>query len=99
MVVAIAKLAPGSSFTSSILHLEREEVFGFVKRKQNMPLGLKGDSHKHDHVNFSCLWVDFISCNSAPNGDIGQPNRSQEGFPVLIHNGEEVLECLCGDNV
>jgi hypothetical protein len=51
MVVAIAKLASGSLFTSSISHLEREEVFRFLKRKQNMPLGLKGDSHKHDHVN------------------------------------------------
>ncbi len=55
MVAAIAKLAPSSSFTSSIPHLEHEQIFGFNKRKKNMPLGLKDDSHKHDHVNFSRL--------------------------------------------
>jgi hypothetical protein len=64
-----------------------------------VPLGPEGDSLKHNCVNFSRLWVEFISCNFAPNGDVGQSNYSQEGFLILIHNGEEVLECLCGDNV
>jgi hypothetical protein len=97
--IIVAKLVSGSSYTSKILHLEGEKVFGSVKQKKKSPLGLEGDSHTHIHANFSCLRVKFSSCNFAPNGDVGQSNRSQEGFLVLIHNGEEVLECLYGDNV
>jgi hypothetical protein len=40
MVVAIAKYA--SSFTSRMLHLEGEEVFGSCKQCTNLPLGLEG---------------------------------------------------------
>jgi hypothetical protein len=52
MAVVVAKLASSSSYTSKILHLEGEEVFGFVKQKKNLPLGLEGDSHRHDHAKF-----------------------------------------------
>ena len=34
-------------------HLEGEEVFGSQKRKADMPLGCKQDSHRPDKVNFS----------------------------------------------
>ncbi len=99
MAIVVAKLALDYSYTSKILHLEGEEIFGFVKWKQNLPLGLEGDSHRHDRAIFSYMWVEFSSCNFVPNGDVGQSSGSQEGFPFLIHNGEEVLKCLYGDNV
>ncbi len=70
MATIVAKLALGSSYTSKILHLQGEEVFGSVKQKQNLPLGLEGDSHRHDCANFSCVRVKFSSCNSTPNGDV-----------------------------
>jgi hypothetical protein len=38
MDVIVTRLAMGFSYTSRILHLEGEEVFGFVKRKKNLPL-------------------------------------------------------------
>jgi hypothetical protein len=53
MAIVIVRLAPSSSYTSRILHLEDEKVFGSVKPNQNLPLGLEGNSHKHDRVNFS----------------------------------------------
>jgi hypothetical protein len=40
MVVVVAELALGFSFTLRIPHLEGEEVFEFIKQKKNMPLGL-----------------------------------------------------------
>jgi hypothetical protein len=55
MVVVVTILALGSSYTSRILHLEGEEVFGSIKQKKNVPLGPEGDSLKHNCVNFSRL--------------------------------------------
>jgi hypothetical protein len=66
---------------------------------RDLPLGSKGDLHKHDCVDFSCLQVKFILCNFAPNVDVGQLSHLQEVFSILTQNGEEVLECICGDNV
>ncbi len=40
-----------------ILHLEGEEMFGSSKRKENLPLGSKVDSHRLDRVNLSCSKV------------------------------------------
>ena len=34
-------------------HLEGERVFGFAKRKLDLPPRDDGNSHRHDHVNFS----------------------------------------------
>jgi hypothetical protein len=70
MAITVARLTPGSSYTLRILHLEGEEVFGSVKQKQNLPLKSKGNSHKHDHVNFSHPQVEFISHNFAINENI-----------------------------
>lgn len=53
MVIVVTRLVLNFSYRSKQLYLEGEEVFGFVKRKQNLPLGLEGDSHRHDHVKLS----------------------------------------------
>jgi len=95
MAIVVAILASSSSYTSKISHLEGEEVFGSIKQKQNLPLGSEGNSHRHNCVNFFNLKVEFILCHFAPNGNVRQSNRSQEGFLILTHTGEEVLECLC----
>jgi hypothetical protein len=55
MAAIVTILALGSSYTSRISHLEGEEVFGSIKQKKNVPLGLEGDSLKHNCVNFSNL--------------------------------------------
>jgi hypothetical protein len=52
MANAITKYTIKSSFTNRIPHLEGQEVFGSIKRRANIGLGSKGDSHRHDHVNF-----------------------------------------------
>jgi hypothetical protein len=45
------------------------------------------------------MLVEFISRNSTPNANVGQSSHLQEAFLVLTHNGEEVLEHLCGGNI
>jgi hypothetical protein len=61
MVVIVIRYIMGSLFGSHKHHLECKEVFGSMKQQQDLPLGLKGDSHMHDHMNFFHLWVDTIS--------------------------------------
>jgi hypothetical protein len=51
MATTVAKFILGSSYTLRIPHLEGEEVFRSTKQRQDLPLGSKGDSYKHDHVN------------------------------------------------
>jgi hypothetical protein len=99
MPATVTKLALGSSYPLRILHLEGEEVFRSIKQQKNLLHGLEGDLYKHDHANFSHLQIKFTPHNSTPNGDVRQSSHSQEGFLVFIHNGKEVLECLCGDDV
>jgi hypothetical protein len=99
MAITIARFALGSLYTLRILHLEGEEVFGFIKQKKNLPPRSEGNLHRHNHVNFSCPRVEFTLHNFAPNGNVRQSKYSQEVFLVLTHNGEEVLECLCGDDI
>jgi len=53
LVNAILKYAPSSSFTTTITHMERDEIFGFCKWKLDLLPRSKGDSHKHDCVEFS----------------------------------------------
>ena len=38
---------------SQMPHLERENIFGLVKRKLDLPPGDEFDSHRHDRVNFT----------------------------------------------
>jgi hypothetical protein len=89
----------GSSYIVRILHLEGEKVFGSIKQRQDLPVGLEGDLHKHDYVNFFYLLGESTSRNFTPNADVGQSIHLQEAFQVLIQNGEEVFKHLCGDNI
>ncbi len=71
MATVVIKFISGSSYTLIILHLEGEEVFGSTKRRQDLPLGLIGNLHRHECVNFFCPKVEFTLCNSTPNVDVG----------------------------
>jgi len=70
MATIVVRLTPSSSHTLKILQLEGEEVFGSVKRKQNFAPRSKGDSHRHDCLNFSGPRVEFTLHNFALNGNI-----------------------------
>jgi hypothetical protein len=71
MATIVTKFTLGFSYTLKISHLEGEEVFGSTKQRQDLPLGLKGDLHKHDCVNLFCPQMEFILCNFTPNVDMG----------------------------
>jgi hypothetical protein len=48
MANIVAKYTSGFSFTTKTPHLKGQKVFGSMKQKVHIALGLKGDSHKHD---------------------------------------------------
>ena len=50
---AISNIRGVQDFVTREPHLEGEEVFGSQKRKADMPLGYKHNSHRLDKVNFS----------------------------------------------
>ena len=50
---AISNIRRVQDFVTREPHLEGEEVFGSQKRKADMPLSCKQDSHRPDKVNFS----------------------------------------------
>jgi hypothetical protein len=51
--VVMAKMPGVEEFCTRESHFEGEEVFGSQKRKADLPLGSKHESHKPDRVNFS----------------------------------------------
>jgi hypothetical protein len=53
LVAAVANYTFGSSFSYHAPHLKGEEVFGFVERLVDCPLGEDNDYRCLDHVNFS----------------------------------------------
>jgi hypothetical protein len=70
---AILKYSPQLTCTIRIAHMEGEEFFGFCKQKANLAPKLEGDSHKHDHVNFSHLRVNrIIARSSVEMNNLGQ---------------------------
>jgi hypothetical protein len=54
---AVAKMLGAAEFSTQKSHFEGEEVFGSQKRKVDVPLGSKHESHRLDKVNFSHPWV------------------------------------------
>jgi hypothetical protein len=54
LVEVMANYTFGSSFINCLLHLEGEKVFGFSKQLTNCPPSVDNDSHRSNHVNFSC---------------------------------------------
>jgi hypothetical protein len=53
----MAKLLGAELFCTRAPHMAGEEVFGFQKRKADVPLGFEGESHWPDKVNFSRPWI------------------------------------------
>ncbi len=53
-IAIVTKYAPSCFYASRMSHMEGEEVFKSCKQGTNLPPWLKGDSHRHDHVNFFC---------------------------------------------
>jgi hypothetical protein len=68
--------------------MEGEEIFGSYKRKANLALESKGDSHKHDHMYFSHPCV----CHTI----VGSNVNIEKPFSNQI---EEDVEAPCGDGV
>jgi hypothetical protein len=66
--------------------MEGEEIFGSYKRKANLALGLEGDSHRHDCVNFAHPCVNHIIATSSVNIE-----------EHVVDQIEEDVETLCGD--
>ncbi len=71
---------------------------GSAKCKVDLPPKLEVDSHWHDWMKFSCPKVVNLmtSVNRSSIVDVGE--TSDPDF-VITHNGVEVLECLCGDDI
>jgi len=59
---------------------------------------LEENSHWHDQVNFSCPKVAnaMAPINQSSTVDMGE--TSDLDF-VITHNGADVFECLCGDDI
>jgi hypothetical protein len=70
--------------------MEGEEIFGSCKQKVNLAPESKGDSHRHDCVNFFHLHVNHTITKSSV--DIEQPIANQI-------QDVEVLEAPCGNGV
>jgi hypothetical protein len=63
--------------------------------KLNLPLRLKGDSHHHDHVNFSRPWINTTSIPMNITLDVhGSQSlgNARCKIPILMQNGVEVCE-------
>jgi hypothetical protein len=71
--------------------MEGEEIFGSCKWKANLVLGSKGDSHRHDCVNFFHPHLNHIIARSGVESE--QPRGNQ------IHGDVEVLETPGGDGI
>ncbi len=92
---------PGSSFTNRILHLEGQEVFGSTKQRVDITPRSEGNSHKHDHVNFSRRRFHATSSGFiGSNVDVSESNGNTRDEPfVLTCQGLKVQECACADSV
>lgn len=99
MANVVTILTLGFSYTSKILQLEGEKVFGFVKWKKKLPLGLEGDSHRHDHVKLFCPQVKFTLHNSTPNGDVRQSNVHKRASQFSFIMARRCWNALYGDDV
>jgi hypothetical protein len=70
--------------------MEGEEIFGFNKQKVNLAIRSKGNSHRHEHVNFSHHCVNHTIVSSSVNIEL---------IVDQIEKDVEVLEAPCGDGV
>ncbi len=89
------------------MYLKGEEVFRSHKWSMNLPLGSKGDLHKHDHVYIFYLWIDTTSTCITTQLDVdgGPPiGETRVETHVLIHKVEkyvnvvvDMLFCILSD--
>jgi hypothetical protein len=102
MANIIAKYTSGSSFMTKTPHLEGQKVFGSMKQKVDIAIGLEGNSHKYDHVIYFLLKVNATSSGfTGSNVNVGKSNIGivkDETF-VLTFQGLKVQECVCKDGV
>jgi hypothetical protein len=101
MANAIVKYTIGSSFIIKIFHLEGQKVFGSTKRRVDIALGSQGDSHRHDHVNFSRLKVNAMSSGFLGlNVDVSESNGIVQDYAfVLTFHILKVQEHVCKNGV
>jgi hypothetical protein len=86
------KYSSGLACIVKIAHMEGEEIFSFCKCKANLAPRSKGDSHKHDYVNFYHPCVNHTIARS--NVDSEQLEAGQ-----IPENHVEVREAPCVDGV
>ncbi len=68
--------------------------------KVDLPLGLEGDSHKHDCVNYFNSWMDttLTHFNTTMDVHVGYLNINAT-CNHHTHKGENMLESVCSDGV
>ena len=104
----VDELLDDAGLNTRVPHLEGERVFGYAKRKLDLPPGDDGDSHRHDRVNFS---VPKLSKRASPDqchaalksSDVSSTQDfvtsivSSASRPLLVRtkNGHSIVEFPC----
>ena len=104
----VDELSDDAGLNTRVPHLEGERVFGFAKRKLDLPPGDDGDSHRHDRVNFSVLKLSkraspgqchaaLKSPGVASSQDFARSTVSSNSRPSLVRtkNGHAIVESPC----
>jgi hypothetical protein len=102
LVTFVANFTFKSSFTTQILHLEAEEVFGSTKHIAYFLSSAYDESHRLDCFNFSRPRVVVPTCqpNNVDNLSIPKsPCVAQNMFPTLFQGGVTINEIMCGDGI
>jgi len=87
---ALNEMLRAENICTQILHLEGEEVFGSNKRKLDLLIGFKGNSHRLNKVNFSHPWVQIrLATNRV------QLEFAVEEFNIGIPDIQLVIETNC----
>ena len=104
----VDEISGDARLNTQLPHLEGERVFGFAKRKLDLPPGDDGNSHRHDRVNFN---VPKLSKRASPRQcqatlklptvastqDSARPTVSSTSRPELVWsmNGLPIVESPC----
>jgi hypothetical protein len=85
----MAKMPRAKEFCTWEPHFESEEVFGSQKRKADIPLGSKHESHRPDRLNFSCPQVSTrstgvggVSCSLNDIPEKLSPDLHEHPIPI-----------------
>jgi hypothetical protein len=99
LTTIIANYTSESLFTTWILHLEGEEVFGSAKRDVNFSSSANEELHRLNHVNFSHLCVAILACQPNNVNDLSIPKSpcvAQSMFPILFQGGITINRLCVG---